>query len=341
MRGPYFSLDEYRVGVRLTAQQLPAREFATWADGAPFPLLPHADSLGVFMKLRAHPRLDASGGSWKFIPLRELHTVDNKAFYDFNPAAPKGDFPILTGASFNLWNPDYGDPYAYAMAGELLPWLQERRRRQVRLAASAFYQMPSLWVVDESTLPCRHPRIAFRDVCRATDSRTMICALLPGGVALVEKAPYLVQRAGGRGDEAYLLGVLSSIPFDWYTRRFVELKMSYGLLNTFPVPRPAKEDPLRQQVTEIAGRLAAIDPRYAEWASEVGVAVGSVTTQAAKDDLIAELDATVAHLYGLDRTELEHIFATFHRGWDYQARLTVVLKHFDRWAGQAGKDRIS
>jgi hypothetical protein len=341
MRGPYFSLDEYRVGVRLTAQQLPAREFVTWADGAPFPLLPHADSLGVFMKLRAHPRLDAPGGSWKFIPLRELHTVDNKAFYDFNLAAPKGDFPVLTGASFNLWNPDYGDPYAYAIAGELLPWLQQRRRRQVRLAASAFYQMPSLWVADESTLPCRHPRIAFRDVCRATDSRTMICALLPGAVALVEKAPYLVQRAGGRGDEAYLLGVLSSIPFDWYTRRFVELKMSYGLLNTFPVPRPAKEDPLRQQVTEIAGRLAAIDHRYAEWASEVGVPVGSVTTQAAKDDLIAELDATVAHLYGLDRTELEHIFATFHRGWDYQARLTAVLKHFDRWAAQAGKDRIS
>ena len=285
MRGPYFSLDEYRAGVQRTAQHLPAREFAAWADGAPFPLLPHADSLGVFVKLRAHPRLDAPGGDWKFIPFRELHTTDNKAFYDFNLAGPKGDLPVLTGASFNLWNPDYGDPYAYAIASEVLTWLQERRRRQVRLAVSALYQMSSSWAADESTLPCMHPRVAFRDVCRATDSRTMICALMPGGVVLVEKAPYLVQRAGGKQDEAYLLGVLSSIPFDWYTRRFVELKMSYGLLNTFPVPRPTEEDPLRKRVIEIAGRLAAVDQRYAEWAVEVDVPVGSVTTQAAEDDL--------------------------------------------------------
>ena len=28
----------------------------------------------VFLKLRAHPRLDAPGGDWRFVPLRELHT---------------------------------------------------------------------------------------------------------------------------------------------------------------------------------------------------------------------------------------------------------------------------
>ena len=27
--------------------------------------------------------------------------------------------------------------------------------------------------------------------------------------------------------------------------------------------------------------------------------------------------------------QVEHIFATFHRGWDYQSRLEAVLKHFD------------
>jgi hypothetical protein len=341
MRGPYFSLDEYRAGMLLPAQRLPVGEFAGWADGAPFPLLPQADSLGVFLKLRAHPRLDAPGGGWKFIPFRELHTVDNKSFYDFNLNKPAGDLPVLTGASFNLWNPNYGDPYAYAKAAVVLPWLQERRRRQVRLAASAFYQMPTTWAEDKSTLPCLHPRIAFRDVCRATDTRTMICAFVPGGVALVEKAPYLVQRSGSKRDEAYLLGVLSSIPFDWYTRRFVELKMSYGLLNTFPVPRPAAGNPLLQRVVEIAGRLAAVDQRYAEWALAVGVPVGSVTTQEAKDDLIAELDAVVAHLYCLDRADVEHIFETFHRGWDYQGRLGAVLAHYDRWAATTQEERIA
>ena len=78
--------------------------------------------------------------------------------------------------------------------------------------------------------------------------------------------------------------------------------------------------------------MAAVDGRYATWAAEIGVPVGSVTDQAIKDDLIAELDALVAHLYWLSRSDVEHIFATFHRGWDYQSRLTAVLAHHERWA---------
>jgi hypothetical protein len=49
----------------------------------------------------------------------------------------------------------------------------------------------------------------------------------------------------------------------------------------------------------------------------------------------AELDALVSHLYGLTRDQVVHIFATFHRGWDYKPRLDAVLEHFDRIAGEA------
>lgn len=86
---------------------------------------------------------------------------------------------------------------------------------------------------------------------------------------------------------------------------------------------------------EVTGRLAAVDDRYTEWAAEVGVPVGSVTTKSAKDDLTAELDAVVSLLYGLSEDQIEHIFATFHRGWDYQSRLEAVLTHYARWKGQA------
>jgi hypothetical protein len=331
MRGPYHSLDEYRSGATLPVQRLLASEFAAWADGAPFPLLPYADSLGVFTKLRAHPRLDTPGGDWEFVPLRELHATDNKSFFDFDLADPHGDLPVLTGGSFNLWDPDYGEPYAYSRASEVLPWLQERRRRQVRLKSSAFYQMPASWASESSTLPCLHPRIAFRDVARATDSRTTICALIPGNNVLVHLSPYLLRRRGDTAADAYLLGVLSSVPLDWYARRYVEVHLTAGFLRSFPVPRPEEDDPRFRRVVAIAGRLAAVDGRYLEWAAEVGAPVGSVTSQKVKDDLIAELDAIVALLYGLDRADVKHIFATFHRGWDYQTRLAAVLGYYDRW----------
>jgi hypothetical protein len=45
--------------------------------------------------------------------------------------------------------------------------------------------------------------------------------------------------------------------------------------------------------------------------------------------MIYELDAVVAHLYGLTERQLIHIFETFHEGWDYDARLRAVLKHYE------------
>jgi hypothetical protein len=87
--------------------------------------------------------------------------------------------------------------------------------------------------------------------------------------------------------------------------------------------------------------IAAVDDRYTDWAAQVGVPVGSVTAQSAKTDMIAELDALVAHLYGLNRYEVEHVFSTFHRGWDYRSRLDTVLQHFDRLAVSAREEQIA
>jgi hypothetical protein len=47
----------------------------------------------------------------------------------------------------------------------------------------------------------------------------------------------------------------------------------------------------------------------------------------------AELDALVARLYGLSRSQVEHVFSTFHRGWDYKSRLAAVLEYFDKIEG--------
>ena len=50
-----------------------------------------------------------------------------------------------------------------------------------------------------------------------------------------------------------------------------------------------------------------------------------------KLDMIHELDAVVARLYGLTEAQLALIFETFHEGWEYQERLDGVLRHFRRW----------
>ena len=85
-------------------------------------------------------------------------------------------------------------------------------------------------------------------------------------------------------------------------------------------------------MVEIAGRLASPDERFADWAANVGVSVGSVSSEAEKQDLIHELDACVARLYGLDEDDLAVLYATFHANTDYSERHAAVLEHFRRLA---------
>ena len=252
---------------------------------------------------------------------------------------PVNYWKVYKGASFDLWKPDTSTYYGSVDAEEITEHLQEKRQRSHGHRRSPFSEFSDDWIDNPATLPCKHPRIAFRDVARSTDTRTVIAALVPGNVVLTNKAPYLLwpdRSWPGRTahDEAFLLGVLSSMILDWYARRAVELSLNFHILNNFPIPDADLDQGPARRVVQVAGRLAAVDERYAEWATKVGVPVGSVTDEATKQDLICELDACVAHLYGLDENDLAVVYETFHEGADYSERHRAVLAHFRRWAHQ-------
>lgn len=265
--------------------------------------------------------------------MREFDATNDKHLWQAQGDA--GPWPVYKGASFNIWEPDTGVRYGTADPAVVLEELQRKRLRQNKLARSAFSEFPREWAEDQRTLPCLRPRIAFRDIARATDSRTIIAALIPPNLVVTNKAPYLVWPVGDERDEAYLLGVLCSMPLDWYARRVVEISVNFHIFNGLPVPRPDRDHPLRHRIEQIAGRLAAVDHRYSDWASEVGVPVGSVTSDEDRSDLIAELDAAVALLYDLDASDLRVIYTTFHEGADYSGRLAAVLDHHSRLATEA------
>lgn len=124
--------------------------------------------------------------------------------------------------------------------------------------------------------------------------------------------------------------MLSSLPLDWYARRFIETAVNFFIFNPLPVPRPARDDARWQRVVQLAGRLAAVDERFADWARAVGVPCGPLDALE-KQDHLHELDAVVAHLYGLTERQLTHLFETFHEGWAYQDRLDATLRHFQTW----------
>ena len=239
-------------------------------------------------------------------------------------------WPVYKGTSFNLWQPDTGIYYDSAEAETMIACLQEKRFAQHRSRTSAFAEQASSLMEDSRTLPCRSARIAFRNVTRSTDTRSLITALLPPKRVIVHHAPYLLRTIGTPQDEAFLLGVLSSMLCDWQSRRTVELNMTFEQVGLLSIPDPGAGHDIRDRTTEIAGRLAACDERFAEWANEVGVPVGSVNDEETKQDLICELDACVAHLYGLDEEDLAVIYETFSSNVDYSDHHASVLDHFRR-----------
>ena len=250
-------------------------------------------------------------------------------------AAPPGFWPVYKGESFEIWNPDTGVYYAWADPEPALDWLQQKRLRGAKNVRSQHHEFAIDHVRDRTTLPCFAPRVAFRDVARATDTRTVITCLLPPKIFITDKAPYFLWPRGDESDQAFLLGVLCSVPLDWYARRFVETGLKYFVLNPLPVPRPHRDDRRWQRVVQLAGRLACPDERFAGWATEVGVECGPLAPDH-KEDMIHELDAVVAHLYGLSVRQLVHIFETFHDGWDYGSRLDAVLHHYRAVTSGAG-----
>jgi hypothetical protein len=251
---------------------------------------------------------------------------------------PSGFWPVYKGESFDIWTPDTGEYYAFADPDVVNPWLYAKRLRSGKSRRdSAHAEFSPAYRQGNGTLACHSPRIAFRDATNRTNQRTLIVCLVPPRVFIGNQAPYLLWPRGDHKDQAFLLGVLSSIPLDWYARRFVETHVNYFTFNPLPVPRPLRGDKRWQSVVALAGRLAAPDRRFASWAKAVGVEHG-LMQDGEKQDMIAELDAVVAHLYRLSEKQLVHIFETFHEGWDCEPRLKATLRYFRVYA-QTGARR--
>ena len=333
LEGPYNSRAAYDSRPAHGGASFIGEEVLSWNDSASLPLLPSGESIEVFTKLRQAPRLDLNESEqWRARPIQgDLNSTTGKPLMDLKTkTCPSGFWPVYKGASFDLWEPDTGEYYAWADPAVVTPVLQKKRLRGQRSVKSVFHECDAAWCADPATLPCRSPRVAFRRISRATDSRTIRCALIPPGVVCTDVAPYLVWPRGRHSDIAYLLGVLSSLPLDWFSRRYAETHIDFHLFNPLPIPRPNLENPLRERVIQLAGRLACPDDRFADWAKEARVDCGPLDAND-RQEMIRELDAVVALLYGLKQKQLVHIFETFHVGWDYRARLEATLKHFRKW----------
>jgi Eco57I restriction-modification methylase len=215
MRGPYSSLRDYQAGVGSTPFVVDPEHLHRWSPRGVFPLLPTTEAGSVFSRLQEHPPLSDSQHGWRFRPIQgDFNSTSDKQFMRFDETNEE-IWHVYSGKSFNIWRPDTGEYYAAADPDIVQNELMRRRASGFRNSRSAFSELTRDLVDDPTTLPCLRPRISYRKIVRSTDSRTVIAALIPPYVIATTANPYLLRIRGDERDEAYLLGVLTSIPFDW------------------------------------------------------------------------------------------------------------------------------
>ncbi len=305
--------------------EIPASRLESFSQDFAIPDLNSQADVDILGAMKFQPRFADS--IFELRPCTELHATNDIRSLKASLSSATSGLPIYSGRSFNLWMPDTGSYFGYLEENEANVFLRERLRNQVRNKRSAFYGLDP----EKSEMDYQKARIVFRDIARATDERTVIAALVPPNVFLTNKAPYLKSGTLSPREEAYVLGVISSIPFDWQARRYAELGMNFHILNNLSIPEAAEDTKLGDRLVQASGMLAAVDKRFENWAREVGVQIGTVKTPEIRNNLICEIDAIASLLYGLTEQQVAHIFNTFHRGWDYQARLDNVLKFYEKW----------
>ena len=324
--GPSANLKEFQHVARGQGVSIPA---SSLGSARVVPLLPSQAHADVLAKLRRGVQFDSlrnpegpkaakgRAAASHAIPYRELDETQQRALF----SRSKG-VPVWKGRSFDQYEPHGNEPAGYAAWHEVLSFAQQKRRR-----SPIFKRMFSTdFLADPSTHPMNHCRIAFRDVTRSTDSRTVRTCLVPPRTPLTNKAPYLLFAGWGAVAQANVLGIMNSLSLDWTARRYVETNLNYFILNMLCFPSPDYTP--WQRIGTLAARLSCVDERFAEFAAEAGVECGPLT-DAQRSDMRAEIDALVARAYDLTADELRFIFTDFSEKAVSPAYRQFVLEKFE------------
>jgi Eco57I restriction-modification methylase len=282
------------------------------------PLLRSQAEADLLAKVRVGDRFPRGGGRWRCFPVAELHETNDRQLWE---SARKGD-PLWKGESFDQYEPHGAEARVCPRSKDVMKKIQKPRPGAGSLVAS------------EATLEQRQeavlnalagPRVVFRDVSRATDSRTVRAVLAPPGVLLTNKAPYVAFVEGDNRSRAACLGVMNSLPFDWQARRFVEVNLNFFILEGLIVPD--LPDDHYERIATCAARLSCIEDRFGAFAESVGVECGPLADEE-YEALRAEIDARVATSWKLTAKDLKTMFRDFSEGavpQPYQERLLEQL----------------
>ena len=162
----------------------------------------------------------------------------------------------------------------------------------------------------------------YRNITNATNERTFVVSLLPSDVGVGHSTTLLY--AEGAVNNILLLAIMSSIPFDYVVRQKIGgSNASISFVKQFPILTPEQiPENIRLEIIKRVAELCYFNHDLDKWAEELWGELNEeqkleLPQLGRKECFVynierravvqAELDAIIAHLYGLTTEELKYI----------------------------------
>ena len=285
-------------------------------DGSDLPILQKCYS--------AFPALSADWLNFR----RELHMTDDKDLFIEKPAP--GLLPLYEGKMIWQYRHVFEQPQYWLDSAAFDQRVHKKELH--RMAQDMDLPKAALATHGEAVRYDREfTRLAFREIARDTDERTLIFGLLPRNCGLGHTLFANTAKTycrGSTGDVVieeisslrllFALAWFNSVPADWVGRFMIQIHVSLTYLYRLPMPQPTDAEILSNaDFTQLARNallltLAASWDDFAELAPLFKLTRQDLpVTAKAQDQLRAQNDKTVARLYGITAPELAHLLRSF------------------------------
>ncbi len=282
----------------------------------------------------SHPLLgEKCEGVWNVRFSQEINMTSDRNLFFSSPA--EGRVPLYEGKMFHQFNPYYGKAQYWVNINETA--------NRVKNKTGEAYQ---------------GYRLAVRAIARNTDERSLICATLPMNVFCGNSA--LVNQIITKSvDTLFAVAILNSMTLDYLLRHKIASNVNMFYLYQLPVPRLTAADArfapivMRSAYLTCHDEQGVLHPAFAPLWEEVNASPTPLNPPASQGDVAPslrsgegggrggergqmrdELDALVAHLYGLSKDDYAHILKTFPLVFPStpagEAKLSDTLRAWDR-----------
>lgn len=283
-----------------------------------------ATDITIVNKMRAFPPLGTSlEGAWNLRLSNEFHMTNDSHLFHTESGA--GRWPLWEGKQFHQFDAAYAAPRYWLDVEKAKTELRSSRLRAIgkKLASRGMSGAVEPAAVK---LDCDAYRMAFRDIARSSDARTVIASVLPPGRfcphtvsleqvfadSIDDRGYRAVERLGAKA-RLYLLSLFNSYVFDWAIRQTVTTHVSFFFIYNTRAPRFGADDPQCGAIVNRSARLTCVTTEFDALAAQLGLRDhrDAATEPVERARLRAEIDGLVAHLYGLSEAEFARILGTF------------------------------